>query len=61
LDGVLLKNPFHDNKQITALDRFRCSNGIFIETLSAAPGAGLSAGTATAPESLADIQTREPG
>jgi outer membrane cobalamin receptor len=59
LDGVLLKNPFHDNKQITGLGSVSLLNGDIIESLSLL-GGGFPARYGDSTGAVLNIQTREP-
>jgi hypothetical protein len=59
LDGVLLKNPFHEDKQFTGVGSVSLLNGDTIESISLL-GGGFPAKYGESAGAVLNIQTREP-
>jgi hypothetical protein len=60
MDGVLLKNPFHEDKQLTEVGSVSLLNGDLIESISLL-GGGFPAKYGDSTGEVLNIQTREPG
>jgi len=60
MDGVLLKNPFHEDKQLTDVGSVSLLNGDLIESISLL-GGGFPAKYGDSTGAVLNIQTREPG
>ena len=59
LDGVLLKNPFHEDKQLTDVGSVSLMNGDLIESISLL-GGGFPARYGDSTGAVLNIRTREP-
>jgi len=59
MDGVLLKNPFHEDKQLTDVGSVSLLNGDIIESISLL-GGGFPAKYGDSTGAVLNIQTREP-